>query len=65
MGARRTVDSSHDEFNLSRIGCTSEMGINLFLLGLVKRDEAVEDIVTSSLIISTTWVIVSITSKHG
>ena len=52
---RRTIDSSHDESNLRRVGGAGEVSIDLLLLRLVERDEAVEDVVASSRIVGTTY----------
>lgn len=53
----RTVDSGHNEPDLGGIGSTGEVGVDLFLLRLVERDEAVEDVVASGGVVSTALVV--------
>lgn len=54
---RHTVDRSHDEADLCGISGTCEVSVDLLLLGLVQRHEAVEDVVTSGGIVGTTLVV--------
>jgi len=57
MTKEHTVDGRHDEADLSGVSGTGEVGIDLLLLGLVQRDESVEDVVTSSRVIGTTFIV--------
>lgn len=50
-----TIHSRHNESDLCRVGCAREMGIDLLGLCLIQRDESVEDIITSSSIVGTTY----------
>ena len=50
----RTVDGGHDESNLGRVGCTSEVSINLFCFMLIQRDKSVENVVARSSVIRAT-----------
>lgn len=52
-----TVDSGHDEADLGGVGGAGEVGVDLFLFGLVQGDEAVEDVVASSGVVGTALVI--------
>ena len=52
-----TVNCSHDEADLSGVGCASEMGINLLGLVLVQADKAVEDVVACRRVVVTSLVI--------
>lgn len=57
-GTRRlTVDSGHDETDLRGVSGTGEVGVDLLLFGLVQRHEAVEDVITSGIIVGTTLVV--------
>jgi hypothetical protein len=51
------VDSGHDESNLHRIGSAGEVGVDLFGLVLVERDESVEDVVARCGVVWTTCCI--------
>lgn len=51
------VDGGHDEANLHSVGSAGEMGIDLLALMLVKRDKAIEDILTSRIVVRSTWQI--------
>lgn len=53
-GATLTIDSTHDESDLSSVGGACEVSINLFGFGLIERHESVEDVITSSGIIGAT-----------
>lgn len=54
---RHTVDRSHDEADLCGISGTCEVSVDLLLLGLVQRHEAVEDVVASGGIVGTALVV--------
>ena len=49
-----TVDGRHDEADLSGIGCTRKVRVDLFGLVLVERDEAVQDVIASGSVVRTT-----------
>jgi hypothetical protein len=55
----RTVHGSHDKSDLHGVGGASEMGINLLVLMLVERNEAVQDVVARGLIIAAPYAISS------
>jgi len=48
---KRTVDSTHDESDLGGVCRTGEMGVDLFRLCLVERDESVQNVVTGGGIV--------------
>ena len=48
---RRTVDCVHDESDLSRVRCTGKVCVDLLGLLLIKRNETVQDVVTSRAIV--------------
>src|SRR5689334_15509344 len=52
-----TVDSRHNEADLSGIGCAGEMGVDLLSLVLVQADEAVKDIIASRGVVVTALVV--------
>ena len=51
----RTVHSSHDEADLSGVGSTCEMGINLLGLMLIQGNETVEDVVAGRSVVRATF----------
>lgn len=57
MRRKLTVDSGHDESNLSRVGGASKVSVDLLRLVLVQANEAVEDVVASSGVVVTTFVV--------
>lgn len=50
-----TVNRGHDESNLRGVGRACEVGIDLLVLGLIQRNESVEDIIASSGIIGASY----------
>lgn len=54
---KSTIDSGHDESDLSGVSGTCEMGVDLLLLGLVQGDEAVENVVAGGSVVGTTLVV--------
>ena len=50
-----TIDGGHDKADLCRVRGTSEMGIYLFGLMLIQRDEAVKDVVACGRIVGSTF----------
>lgn len=56
-GLKHTVDSGHNEADLGGVGGTGEVGVDLLLLGLVQRHEAVENVVTGGSVVGTTLVV--------
>lgn len=52
-----TVHSSHDEANLGGVSGAGEVSVDLLLLGLVERDETVEDVVASRGVVGTALVV--------
>lgn len=53
---RHTIDSSHNESNLHRIGGAGEVSIDLLLLRLVKGNKTVENVVARSRIVRATYI---------
>lgn len=56
-GPELTINSCHDESDLSSIGSTSKVRIDLLSLMLIQTDESVQDVVACEGIIITTFVI--------
>ena len=54
-GGGRTIHSGHDKADLCGIGSTREMGVYLFGLVLVQRNEAIQDIVACGGIVRSTF----------
>lgn len=54
---KRTVDGGHDEADLGGVGGAGEVGVDLLLLGLVQRDEAVEDVIASGSVVGATLIV--------
>lgn len=57
IGSKRTIDGCHDETDLVGIRSACKMCVDLLLLGLVERNEAVKDVIASSGIVGTTLVV--------
>ncbi len=55
LGGRRTIDSSHDEANLSCIGCTCKVSVDLLGLVLIQRNKTVQDVIASRSIIGSSF----------
>ena len=53
----RTIDCSHNESDLSGVGCAGEMGVDLLGLVLIQADEAIQNVVAGQGIIITTFVV--------
>jgi hypothetical protein len=53
-GASLTIDGAHHESDLSCVRGTSEVGVDLFCLGLVQGNESIEDVVAGRSVIGTT-----------
>lgn len=49
-----TINSCHNEADLGSICCASEMSVDLLGLGLIKGNEAIEDVVAGRSVIRTT-----------
>jgi hypothetical protein len=62
-----TVDSSHDESDLGCVCGARKVCVDLLLLGLVERDEAVQDIIASSGVVGSPLVVgkVVLHRAHG
>lgn len=56
-GSKRTIDGCHDETDLVGIRSACEMCVDLLLLSLVERNEAVKDVIASSGVVGTTLVV--------
>ena len=52
-----TIHGGHDKTDLRGIRRTGEMSINLLLLGLIQRDEAIEDVLAGQGVIGAALVI--------
>lgn len=50
-----TINCRHDESNLSCVCSTSEVRIDILSVALVERNEAVEDIIASSILVIATF----------
>ena len=55
--AKLTVHCSHDKANLGGVSGTSEVSVDLLLLGLVEGHETVEDVVACSGVVGTALVV--------